>query len=213
MPSEPHTKRAIAFIDGQNLFHAALKAFGYTFPNFDPLKLAYALCKQRQWDMKGVRFYTGVPDIDDDEKWHHFWTAKKLAMSRARVYVYSRPLRYRNKVIKLPDGTLHTFLVGEEKGIDVRMALDIINLAHKREYDVALVLSQDQDLSEVADELRIITKEQNRWIKIVSAFPYSPTVKNMRGINNTEWVKIDRATYDACLDPRDYRIEEMGGEK
>ncbi len=94
-----------------------------------------------------------------------------------------------------------------EKGIDVRLALDIINLAHKRGYDVALVLSQDQDLSEVADELRIITKEQNRWIKISSAFPYSPTVKNTRGINNTEWMKIDRTIYDACLDPKDYRLK------
>lgn len=25
------------------------------------------------------------------------------------------------------------------------------------------------------------------------------------GINKTDWVKIDRATYDQCLDPRDYR--------
>lgn len=208
MPPEPHTKRAIAFIDGQNLFHAALKAFGYTHPNVDPRKLSQALCASCGWDVKGVRFYTGVPDIDDNPAWHHFWAAKKLSMVRAGIHVYSRPLRYRNKVIELPDGTMQTFLVGEEKGIDVRMALDIINLAHKREYDVALVLSQDQDLSEVADELRIIAREQNRWIKIASAFPYSPTVKNTRGINNTEWVRIDRATYDACLDPKDYRFKE-----
>ena len=87
------------------------------------------------------------------------------------------------------------------------MALDIIRLAHKREYDVALVLSQDQDLSEVADEMRIITKEQDRWMKIASAFPYSPTVKKTRGISKTDWVKIDRETYDACLDPKDYRLK------
>lgn len=205
MPLEPNIKRAIVFIDGQNLFHAALKAFGYTYPNFDPLKLAKSLCTQCGWQLDGVRFYTGVPDIEDDPVWHHFWAAKKLAMVRAGIHVYSRPLRYRNKVVKLPDGTLHTFLVGEEKGIDVRLALDIINLAHKRAYDVALVLSQDQDLSEVADELRIIAREQQRWIKIASAFPQSPTVKKGRGINNTEWIRIDRKIYDSCLDPKDYR--------
>jgi len=193
------------FIDGQNLFHAALKAFGYTYPNFDPLKLAEALCKQCAWTLEGARLYTGIPDVTDDPAWHHFWSAKKLTMIRAGVHVYSRPLRYRNKGIKLPNGTLHTFLVAEEKGIDVRLALDIINLAHKREYDVALVLSQDQDLSEVADELRIIAREQNRWIKIASAFPNSPTVKHARGINKTEWIKIDRTLYDSCLDPKDYR--------
>lgn len=213
MPLQPETKRVIVFIDGQNLFHAVRKAFGYTYPNFDPLKLAGAICKQYDWSLHGVRFYTGVPDIDDDAAWHHFWSEKKRAMIREEIHVYTRPLRYRNKSITLPDGTVHTVLVGEEKGIDVRIALDIINLAHKREYDVALVLSQDQDLSEVADELRIITQEQNRWIKIASAFPYSPTVKNTRGINNTEWVKIDRTLYDACLDPRDYRIREEAGKE
>src|SRR5438093_6903594 len=41
------------------------------------------------------------------------------AMGRQGVYVVSRPLRYRNQTVRLPDGTEHTVLVGEEKGIDV----------------------------------------------------------------------------------------------
>lgn len=94
---------------------------------------------------------------------------------------------------------------GEEKGIDVRIALDVIRMAHWREFDVALVFSQDQDLSEVAAEVRLISREQTRWIKIASAFPLSPTTRNRRGINNTDWVPIDRNLYDSCLDLRDYR--------
>ena len=35
MPSEPPLKRAFVFVDGQNLFHAAKEAFGYSFPNYD----------------------------------------------------------------------------------------------------------------------------------------------------------------------------------
>lgn len=105
----------------------------------------------------------------------------------------------------MPDGTTHTKLVGQEKGIDIRLALDIVRLAHAKTYDVALVLSQDQDLSEVADELRTIQNEQRRWIKMASAFLTSPTSRNKRGINNTDWIKIDRVMYDACIDPRDYR--------
>ncbi len=107
--------------------------------------------------------------------------------------------------MKLPDGTTHTFLAGEEKGIDVRMALDVIRMAHRNEYDVAVVFSQDQDLSEVAEEIRFIAHERNKWIKIVSAFPLSPTTRNRRGIDKTDWIPINRATYDGCLDPRDYR--------
>ena len=205
MPSEPTTKRAVAFFDGQNLFHAVHNAFGYTYPNYDPLALARTVCTAQQWQLAQARFYTGVPAPTDNPLWNHFWTAKLLAMSRAGIHVYSRPLRYRNKAITLSDGTQHTFLVPEEKGIDVRIALDVIRLGHHRRYDVALVFSQDQDLSEVADEVRTIAREQSRWIKIASAYPVSPTTRNTRGINRTDWLPIDRATYDACRDSRDYR--------
>ena len=89
--------------------------------------------------------------------------------------------------------------------IDVRIALDVIRLAHRREYDVAIVFSQDQDLSEAALEIRAISAEQDRWIKIACAFPLSPTSRNRRGIDRTDWIPLDRATYDACIDRRDYR--------
>jgi uncharacterized LabA/DUF88 family protein len=53
-----------------------------------------------------------------------------------------------------PDGAEFTFLAGEEKGIDVRLAIAVIRKAHRQEFDVPLIFSQDQDLSEVARELR-----------------------------------------------------------
>jgi hypothetical protein len=71
--------------------------------------------------------------------------------------------------------------------------------------DVVLIFSQDQDFSEVADEVRSVAREQDRWIKIASAFPVSPTAPNNRGINKTDWIRIDRTLYDACIDRRDYR--------
>ena len=204
MSGEPPIKRAVAFVDGQNLFHAAREAFGYTYPNFDAAALAKQVCARLGWELAQVRFYTGIPDVGANPKWHSFWTHKLAAMGRRGVVVYSRSLRYRNRRVDLPDGTQHYFLTGEEKGIDVRIALDVIALAHRREYDVALVFSQDQDLSEVAEEIRAIAREQQRWIKIASAFPHSPAARNRRGINKTDWIRIDRALYDQCLDRRDY---------
>ena len=107
-----------------------------------------------------------------------------------------------------------TFMSGEEKGVDVRIALDVIRLAHRGEYEVAVLFSQDQDLSEVAEEVRIIADEQRRWLKLACGFPLSSSGRNRRGIDNTDWIRIDRATYDACLDRRDYRIaaQDPGGE-
>ena len=212
MLAEPAVKRAVVFVDGQNLYHAARQAFGYTYPNYDVHALAATLCQSHAWTLAQVRFYTGVPDPADDARWHAFWVAKLAQMGRQGVHVFSRPLRYRNKRFLLPDGSEHTYLSGEEKGIDVRVALDIIRLAHRGLFDVALILSQDQDLSEVAAEMREIAREPSRWIKVASAFPWSPTSRNARGINKTDWIRIDRASYDECLDRRDYRAKLSTGE-
>ena len=205
MLPEPPIKRTIAFIDGQNLFHSARESYGYTYPNYDVQALGRKICEGMGWQLAQVRFYTGIPDSSDDAFWNHFWVNKLRAMSWQKTHVFSRPLRYRNRRVKLPDGTEHTFLSGEEKGIDVRLALDVIRLAFRREYDVALIFSQDQDLSEVAEEIRAISREQERWIKVACAFPSSPTSRNRRGIEKTDWIRIDKSTYDACLDRRDYR--------
>ncbi len=160
---EPAVKRTVAFIDGQNLFHSVRESFGYTYPNFDVLALAKAICASQDWELVQVRFYTGIPDPSDDEFWNQFWVAKLRVMSWQGVRVFSRPLRYRNRRVRLPDGTEYTYLAGEEKGIDVRIALDVIRMAHHREYDVGLIFSQDQDLSEVAAEIRAIAREQDLW--------------------------------------------------
>ncbi len=205
MPAEPAVKRTIAFLDGQNLFHAAKHAFGYPWPNYDPLKLAQAVCQAQGWQLLKTCFYTGVPSADDDAFWNHFWTAKLAQMGRIGIQTFYRHLKYRNQALRLPDGQMTTVLVGSEKGIDVRLALDVVAAARNNTCDVALIFSQDQDLSEVADEVRAISMQQGRWIKVACAFPVSPTYDNTRGINKTDWVRISRTTYDSCLDPRDYR--------
>jgi uncharacterized LabA/DUF88 family protein len=208
MPVEPSIKRTISFIDGQNLYHSVRESFGYTYPNYDVVCLSEAICRQKGWELFQVRFYTGVPDQNDDPFWSYFWNHKLAMLGRQKVFIYSRPLRYRNRLVKLPDGTEHIFLVGEEKGIDVRIAIDIIRMAHHKEYDAALIFSQDQDLSEVAAELRTIAAEQDRWIKAACAFPTSATSRSRRGIDRTDWIHIDRTTYEACIDARDYRLKK-----
>ena len=205
MPGPPTPVRAIVFVDGQNLYHCAREAYGYSFPNYDVLKLAQHVCGVRGWTLAEARFYTGIPDAQDDASWNRFWTKKLLAITRQGVRVYSRSLRYRDRVIKLSGGTTLTTRIGEEKGIDVRMAIDLVRLAHRRSFDAAVVFSQDQDLSEVAKEMRIIAAEQRRWIKMACAFPHADQAPNKRGINGTDWIPIDRDSYDRCVDPHDYR--------
>ena len=205
MPLVTATRRVTAFIDGQNLFHAAREAFGHRYPNFDPVALARAVCASKNWLLTATRLYTGVPSADVSPHWSRFWSAKLALLGTRGVHTYSRPLRYHRALIELPGGGATMVRIGQEKGIDVRLALDVVRLAHARAYEVALLFSQDQDLSEVADEVRAISREQGRWMWTACAFPKSPTSRNRRGVNGTEWIPIDRATYDACIDPNDYR--------
>src|SRR3989339_464552 len=205
MTIEPNNKRVYVFVDGQNLFYAIKDAFGYPYPNYDIQKLVHLICVQRNWQISKIRFYTGIPDALDNERWNSFWVSKLASMGRSGVEIFTRPLRYRDQTVNLNNGKTQTIRVGREKGIDVRIAVDIIRSVLRNECDVAIIFSQDQDLSEVADEIRMIAREHNRWIKMISAFPSSPTAKNTRGINRTDWIKIDRNTYDKCIDPNNYR--------
>lgn len=205
MPVEPTNKRVIAFFDGQNLFHNAYEAFGYNYPNFDAKALVMRIAAEHQWAIAGIRFYTGIADSIRDPFWNHFWTAKLANMGRQGIVRFTRPLRYRKETVTLDDGTTGTVLVKQEKGIDVRIALDIVRLALDGKYDVALLFSQDQDLSEAAYEVKAISVLQNRWMQVASAFPVGPGTTNKRGIDRTKWLEIDQYLYDSCVDPADYR--------
>jgi uncharacterized LabA/DUF88 family protein len=226
-------KRTVVFIDGQNLFNAAKTAFGYNYPNYDPVLLADRICADKGWTRTQIRFYTGMPGAAEDPSRHRFWTNKLTVLRRQSVWVFARPIRYRDKVthwpqnvrICLPDGTtlpagatLHQangtalppgtqFRVrsADEKGVDARLAIDLLKLAFQQAFDVALIFSQDQDLSEATAEIPQMASAQGRWIKVACAFPDGPSAVNHRGINNSDWIKIDKATYDTCLDPFDYR--------
>lgn len=208
MVTEPTKKRVMAFIDGQNLFYTAKKAFGYKYPNYNIRALVDKICAEQKWIVTGTRFYTGIPDIGDNVFWHKFWSAKLAVMGTRSIKTYSRHLKYRNETVVLPDGKTATTLVGREKGIDIRIALDVVHGARENLYDVGLIFSQDQDLSEIVKEVRDISIGHKRWIKLFSAFPNSPTSTNKRGINGTQWIKIDKKTYDSCIDPNDYRSKE-----
>ena len=205
VPLEPPTKRVVAFFDGQNLFWHAKAAFGHPHPNYDPNLLSEAVCRENGWRCHGVRFYTGIPSAARNPRWHGYWQRRLLSMRRAGIHVTSRPIRYRRKEIRLADGTRHEIDATQEKGIDLRLGLDVVRLARQGQFDVAVIFSQDQDLAEVATEIRDISLAEDRWLKIVSAFPFGPTVSAKRGIDRTDWFRMDRTFYDACLDPRDYR--------
>jgi hypothetical protein len=197
----------MAFFDVQNLFRHAKDAFqdtpgdGYHHPNFDPLKLHRKVAEDIGCQPTLTRFYTGIPPLSESEMWSGYWSNRVLALKRSNVLVETRKLRYHTE--EMHDGTIKK--VPQEKGIDIRIALDLVRCTRKKEFDVAIIFSQDQDLAEVVTEVKDIAREQGRSIRIVCAFPESTMATSARGIDKTDWHSFDKAFYDACLDPRDYR--------
>ena len=52
-----------------------------------------------------------------------------MAMRRASIHVTSRPFRYHPETIAAQDGFTQRVLVPREKGIDLRLALDLVSMA------------------------------------------------------------------------------------
>ena len=131
--------RALVLIDGQNLFHLARIAWAptpadptspYAWPSYDIEKLADALVARKPGrTVVEIRFYTGVPDRSSQPFWHGFWTNKLRYLRNRGAYVYA--------------GRVNSG--GQEKGVDVSLALDLVQATHERRYDVAILVSQDWD--------------------------------------------------------------------
>ncbi len=194
--------RTIVFIDGQNLYHLAKKAWAskrdkstlrYSWPSFDVEKIAAALTAiSPSRKLVEIRFYTGVPDPRHGRSqayWHGFWTNKLRYLRRRGVHVY------RGRVSA----------GGQEKGTDVSLAIDLVRATYEYKYDCAIIVSQDWDFGPAVDLAMEIAQSQGRAIQIESAFPVGPGSFSKRGVPNTKWIRIDKGTYDACYDPNDYR--------
>ena len=175
--NELPVKNVMAFIDGQNLYQHAKEAFGHHHPNYDPVKLHHAVCAAHGWRPTLTQFYTGVPSQIESPMWAAYWSNRVLALKRAGVSVTTRAIRYRKEwlfdedgePIIQSDGTHKTVTTPQEKGIDVRLALDLVSLARRRQYDVALIFSQDQDLQEVVQEIADISSERPRTARLHGA--------------------------------------------
>ena len=191
--------RAIVFVDGQNLYHLARNAWGtgesspYIWPSYDVEKLARAIVNSTPGrTLVEIRFYTGVPNPKFGTKqafWHDFWSSKTRLMVNQGIYVY------RGRVN----------VGGQEKGVDVSLAIDLIQATYESRYEAALIVSQDSDFGPAVRLAKLIAKGQGRMLSFESHFPVGPGSRSRRGVPGTTWRPIDKEVYDACLDIRDYR--------
>jgi hypothetical protein len=180
------------------------------------MKLHLAVCKAQGWKPAEMRFYTGVPDKDRDPQWSKFWSAKLARIKKDGGSVTTRPLHYRKELvldaygepIVEGDGSYRITDAAREKGIDVRLALDVASHARRKMFDVAIIFSQDKDLAEIAADVRLIAREHGRWMQTVCAFPANSKSTDAQGLRYVDWFVMTQTFYNRCLDSTDYRSKE-----
>ncbi len=138
--------RLVVFLDYQNVYGGARQAFHsyhapYTEGQIDPVKLAELLAPRGigSRELTEIRIYRGRPDSTRDPKGYgaNLRQCSLWERSDPRVRVITRILRYPQNWPQEP---------AEEKGVDVALAIDVVTMAIRGEYDVAIVMSTDTDI-------------------------------------------------------------------
>lgn len=171
--------RVLVFIDGQNAYKACERL--YKHGACHPILLAERLAEGRS--LVGVRFYSGVHDPTVDPRGRSRTDRRHNLMRRTGVTVVERQLRYRWEwgfdPAALPDPrrnigqglqvTVRPYQRAREKGIDLAIGLDVIDLALNGYMDVAVVLSSDNDLCEAAHSTHQATQAQGHRVSVEAA--------------------------------------------
>lgn len=211
MPSEaaPGERLSVlVLIDWQNTYKGAREAFnlvsaGPIAGNVDPWKLARVLAKAQDptgeaRGLKEVRIYRGAPSPRRDPKTYSAYRAQTAKWERdggARLKVCRRALRYP------PPEVINA--KPREKGVDVKLAVDLVEAAIRERADRVVVVSTDTDLLP-AIELAV----DERGERFVETAGWdgpgdSAALLTIKGHSLKRW-PLRRALYDTLIDATDF---------
>ena len=211
--------RAIAFFDCQNLHKAARRAWGYKHLNFEPGQLAKHVAELEGLTLEKVCIYTGYHSRAEHPIQNAFVTSKISKWLRAGHKVHHKLLAYQApQRMKCTACGGHSWKctqcqrpmdrkVGHEKGVDVHMALDIVDLARTDAYDVAILFTQDQDFAPAVEMALALRTGQQKTFRAISAFPLDGHPDgNRRPVDGCDTFVIARNHYDQCMDRSTYGV-------
>jgi len=162
----PTKKKVIVYIDSWNLYYGSLnnRGIGYKWLNIECLvKKIFP-----KYDIKKIKFFTAKSSGKNDPT------------KPARQAIFFRALRtlpileiiegvflFNVKSILTTTGKRVLAEIPEEKGTDVNLAVHLVNDAHNKEFDTAIIVSNDSDFAEA---VRIVTQELKLEVGILSPF-------------------------------------------
>jgi uncharacterized LabA/DUF88 family protein len=146
--------RAIVFIDGSN-FYFRLKDLAIqlggkiSLLDFNFSGFSQSLVGPN--NLIEARYYIGAlkRQLDNEKSERMYADQQKLLAKLDRQHIKI----ILGQLIQHPDKTFH------EKGVDVRLAVEMIRLARSDSYDTAYLLSSDTDLVAAIEEVRSFNKK------------------------------------------------------
>lgn len=144
-------ERVMVFIDGSNLYHN-LKRYNIKIKFEDIIKKL-----ETKREIVGIFYYTALLNKNLDEK--KYQEHKKFLDKIKDIPNFNVVLCNLKRIIS-GDGSVHF----EIKGDDIHLATDLIKGAYENLYDVAIVVSGDEDF------IPAIKLAQRNGKKIINAF-------------------------------------------
>jgi uncharacterized LabA/DUF88 family protein len=218
LASDPNARVLVA-VDGQNLYNSARRLFGH--PLCHPNLLALWLAGPRTTNRVACRFYTGEPDrnVPGEARRLRNLDRRLAAMRTVGVTTVTRKLRYHwdwGHRGKLPpptedadpiDVTLAPWQRPQEKGIDMVLALDVVEFILTEVCDVAIIVSLDRDLAEIPLALRNLRRFRSRPFRVEAAVPVPGGLtkpKTLTGFDYTHQITPD--VFRLIRDSTDYTV-------
>lgn len=142
-------KRVIFFIDGFNIYHAINNKRLAKYKWLDYSKLANNLISQNVQKVTDIYFFTALAHWNKNKVRRH--SVYINALKKYNIKIIKGKFRKKDKYCRHCKKTTKTF---EEKETDVNIALFLLKLAYKNQYDVAMILSGDSDLFPAINEVK-----------------------------------------------------------
>lgn len=172
-------KKVIFFFDANNWYHNVKK---YHNPSeIDIQKLVNLLCKAKDYDLIEIRWYASIPSISDGENVYYRHISYLKSLEQKDIKVITRKLqKLSNKeILKRKQETINnldlcetcqklvesnfldlTDIKRKEKGIDIWIAVDMLNLSViENKCEVCVLISGDADFVPALDILKTHNKE------------------------------------------------------
>jgi uncharacterized LabA/DUF88 family protein len=168
-------QKTYVYIDGFNLYYGALKKRGVQGLKWLNVEL---LCKNylKNHDILKIKYFTasvsGKYDPSKPLKQELYARALRTLPS---VEIILGTFSYNKKSIQITAESSFTGIMPEEKGSDVNIGAHLINDAHLKKFDTAIIVSNDSDLAEV---VRIATQELK--VKVGLLNPYGKFQKRLQ---------------------------------